>query len=74
MVSETELPFSDVIPPELEADTNAVMQKLMTGNPLNAESYSRIRERADRIRTEVFRKHGLLDIGVPSIRELRDSE
>lgn len=31
------------------------------------------RERMDRMREEVRKKHGLLDIAVPSIRELRDS-
>jgi hypothetical protein len=31
-------------------------------------------ERMDRMREETYRKHGLLDIGVPAIRELRDSE
>jgi hypothetical protein len=29
-------------------------------------------ERMDRMREEIRRKHGLLDIAVPSIRELRD--
>lgn len=29
-------------------------------------------ERMDRIREEIYRQHGLLDIGVPAIRELRD--
>jgi len=68
------LPFADVIPQELAADTEAVIAKLMTGKPLDEQTYRRIRERADRIRDEVLQKHGLLDIGVPSIRELRDSE
>jgi hypothetical protein len=31
-------------------------------------------EEMDRIREEVFREHGTLDIGVPAIRELRVSE
>jgi hypothetical protein len=31
-------------------------------------------ERMDRMREETYRKHGLLDIGVPAIRELRDVE
>jgi hypothetical protein len=31
-------------------------------------------ERMDRMRAETYRKHGLLDIGVPAIRELRDVE
>jgi hypothetical protein len=29
-------------------------------------------ERMDRMREEVRNKHGILDIGVPAIRELRD--
>ena len=68
------LPFADIIPAELEADTQAVIDKLMTGKPLDPETHRRIRERADRIRDEVFRKHGLLDIGVPAIRALRDGD
>ncbi len=62
------------IPAELEADTRAVLEKLTAGKPLDPETYRRIRERADRIRDEVFRKHGLLDVGVPAIRELREDE
>ena len=56
----------------MQADTQAVIGKLMTGKPLDPETERRIRERSDRIREEIFRKHGLLDIGVPAIRELRD--
>jgi hypothetical protein len=69
---EKNIPFADAIPSELDADTQAVIEKLMTGKPLDPETYRRIRDRADRIRDEVFQKHGLLDIGVPSIRQLRD--
>lgn len=63
--------FSNVIPPELKADTQAVIAKLMTGAPLDAETYERVRREVDRVRDETLRKHGLLDIGVPAIRELR---
>ena len=31
-------------------------------------------ERMDRMREETYRKYGLLDVGVPAIRELRDAE
>ena len=31
-------------------------------------------ERMDRRREEIRQKHGVLDIGVPAIRELRDAE
>ena len=37
----------------------------------STEIVRRVRERTDRLRDEVFRKHGVLDIGVPAIRELR---
>jgi hypothetical protein len=66
------LPSADVIPAELEADTQAVIEKLTKGKPLDPETHRRLREEADRIRDEIFRKHGLVDIGVPAIRELRD--
>jgi hypothetical protein len=74
MSADTSLPFSDVIPPELEADTRAVIEKLMTGKPLDPETYRRIRERSEKITAEIYRKHGLLDIAVPSIRALRDGD
>jgi hypothetical protein len=32
----------------------------------------RIHDEAEKIKREVFEKHGLLDIGTPAIRELRD--
>jgi hypothetical protein len=60
------------LPTELDADTQAVLRKLATGVPLDPEIYRRVRERADRIRDEMHRRCGLLDIGVPAIRELRD--
>ena len=31
-------------------------------------------EHMDQLREEIYRKHGLLNIGVPAIRELRDGE
>jgi hypothetical protein len=67
-------PFDDVIPPELAADTQAVIDKLMTGKPLDPETYARIRERGERITEEVRRKHGILNIAVDLIREARDAE
>lgn len=30
-------------------------------------------ENMDRIREEIFAKHGILNIGLPAIREIRDS-
>ncbi|MBL8796315.1 MAG: hypothetical protein JNM56_20615 [Planctomycetia bacterium] len=59
------------IPPELEADTQAVLERLMTGQSLPPQTARRIHERAEKIRQDVLQKHGVLDIGVPAIRELR---
>jgi len=38
----------------------------------NPEEMRRACERMDRIREQIRQRHGLLDIGVPAIRELRD--
>lgn len=59
------------IPPEVMADAQAVIDQLMSGKPLDPETYRRIRERAERITEEIRQKHGIVDIGVPAIRELR---
>jgi len=60
------------IPPELAADTQAVLEHLASGRTLDPEVARRVRERGERIREEIFNKHGILNIGVPAIRELRD--
>jgi hypothetical protein len=61
------------IPPDLAADAQAIIDRLMSGKPLDPEVARRARQRGDRIREDIFRRHGLQDIGVPGIRELRDS-
>lgn len=66
--------MDSVSPEELEADTKAVMEFLITGKPIDPEIARRIRERGDRIREEIYAEHGLLDIGTPAIRALRDGE
>ncbi len=63
-----------VIPPDLLADTRAVLDHAISGKPLDPEIARRVWERAERIREEIRQQHGVLDIGVPAIRELRDSE
>ena len=39
----------------------------------DAEAGRMAREEMDRMREEIRQKHGLLDIAVPSIRDLRDN-
>ncbi len=60
------------LPPDLQEDTDAILAHLATGRPLDPHIARRIRERGDKIRERLFKEHGLLDIGVPAIREFRD--
>lgn len=57
--------------PEVLADEKAVMASFVSGKPLDPEVAKQVRDRGRQIREEIFRQHGLLDIGVPAIRELR---
>jgi hypothetical protein len=61
----------DLIPPDVAADNQAVIDHAMTGRPLDQEILRRVQQRAEQIRQRVFLEHGLVDIGVPAIRELR---
>ena len=47
------------------------MASFATGTSVDPEVARRVHERAMKIRDEIFRRHGLVDIGVPAIRELR---
>jgi hypothetical protein len=69
--SKADLPFADAIPPEVMADLQTIVDSLSAGRPIPPEVVARVRERGDRLREEIYQKHGLLDIGVPAIRELR---
>jgi hypothetical protein len=61
------------IPPEILADGEAVIAAIMAGQKPDSELARRVRERAERVTEEIYRKYGVLDIGTPAIRELRDS-
>ena len=58
------------ITPELEAEFQAAVRQAMSSRR-DPEAMRRAAERMDRMREETYRQHGLLDIGVPAIRELR---
>jgi hypothetical protein len=57
--------------PSVQADEEAVMQAFLAGTPVDPDVAHRVQEHSRLIREEVFRKHGLVDIAVPAIRELR---
>jgi hypothetical protein len=59
------------IDPEVEADEQAVIDSFLTGKPLDPKVAGQVHDRAQRIRERVFRQNGLVDIGVPAVRELR---
>jgi hypothetical protein len=59
------------VDPCVESDEEAVMAHYLSGTPLDPEVVRRVHERAQKIREEAYRKHGLVDVAVPAIRELR---
>jgi hypothetical protein len=61
---------SPAITPELETEFQEAVRRAMSGER-DPEAMRRAAERMDRMREETYRQHGLLDIGVPAIRELR---
>ena len=64
-------PETTGIAPELLAEMEEAARKALTGQR-DPEAMRRACERMDRMRAEIRKKHGVLDIGAPAIRELRD--
>jgi hypothetical protein len=64
-------PFADAIPAELMAEMQKAADRAAKGIR-DPEEAKRARENMDRVREEIRNEHGILDIGVPAIRELRD--
>jgi hypothetical protein len=64
-------PNSPTTDTSIQADEEAVMQAFLKGTPVDPEVARRVQARSRLIREDVFRKHGLVDIAVPAIRELR---
>jgi hypothetical protein len=62
-----------MIPPETIADLERAIELVMTGGS-DPDFELRIHAQAEKIRQDVFEKHGVLDIGVPAIRSLRDGD
>jgi len=60
------------IPASLRVEMNEAIQRAMSGvrDPV---AMKKACDDMDRLREEIQREHGELDIGVPAIRELRDS-
>jgi len=64
---------NNLIPPQVMAELQAAADRAAQGIR-DPEIMLQACERMDRLREEIRRQHGILDIGVPAIRELRDGE
>jgi hypothetical protein len=62
------------VPHEVLADAQSIIGHFASGKPLDPDAVRRVRECSERIREDTFRRFGLVDVGVPAIRELRDGE
>lgn len=59
------------IPPEAMADAQLVAECVAAGRPIPPEVARRIQEAVQQISARLRQQYGILDIGVPAIRELR---
>jgi hypothetical protein len=63
----------NLVPPQIMAELQAAADRAAKGLR-DPGIMAKACERMDQLREEIRRKHGILDIGVPAIRELRASE
>ncbi len=65
--------LTPLIPADLLAEMQAAAERAAKGIR-DPERMRQSCERMDRIREDIRRQHGVLNIGVPALRELRDAE
>jgi hypothetical protein len=68
------LPSREILPLEKDPDTQAIIEKLMTGKPLDPDTERRIRAEGERARKEYEKRNGITNIAAELIREARDAE
>ena len=56
----------------VDTDTEAILERMVTGKPLDPEVYRQIRAEGAKITESIRQKHGILNIAVDLIRESRD--
>jgi hypothetical protein len=56
----------------IDGDTEAILERILHGKPLDEDVYRRIRAEGARITEEIRQKHGILNIAVDLIRETRE--
>ncbi|HZZ82857.1 MAG TPA: hypothetical protein VFE62_30435 [Gemmataceae bacterium] len=54
-----------------DTDVQALLDHAMTGKPLDPEIARRLREEGEKLRERLRQQYGVVDVAVPSIRELR---
>jgi hypothetical protein len=59
---------------EAQADLKAVLASVINKTPLDPEVAHRVEERSERVRRQVFERHGILNVAVDLIREGRDEK
>jgi len=57
----------------IHADVEALALARAEGRPIDSEVAKRVHERAEQVRAEILKKHGLQNIAVDLIRQARDS-
>jgi len=57
-----------------EADSQAVMEQVVSGKPLDPEIAARVRERSERATEEMRRKFGTVNMAVDLIHQSRNEE
>jgi hypothetical protein len=61
-----------VIPPDILADLKEATRQAAAGGIKDPDLLRRIAERSERVRQEILRKHGVLDVAVDLVREGRE--
>jgi hypothetical protein len=59
------------IPQDVRADAQLIAECIAFGKPIPPEVAHRVQEDAQQITERLRRQYGLLDVGVPAVRELR---
>ena len=57
--------------PLARTDLEAVFAAVASGMPIDPEIAHRVRARSEQARDELYRQKGLVDIAVPTLREIR---
>jgi hypothetical protein len=68
------MPTDKTTSTEILADLKEVARQVMSGGVRDPELLRRVQERAERARKEVLNKFGVQEIGVDTIREMRDAQ